>query len=161
MSVTSGLHSLMRYSLVDNPLFFSGCFPDFFLSLGCRSLILICLVVHFLGFILFGVCLASSVSLCVLPVLGHFYPLFLWVLWVLFQSYSTFLPLFGTLMIQMLLVLLLESSRFLKLCSFVFSLFSWLLRLVKFYHTFLSFIDSVLYHLYYWAPLYFFFLFFF
>ena len=55
------MRNLLAFELVfslGNVLFLYGCFQEFFLSLFIRSLITMCLGMHFFGFILFGVCSA-------------------------------------------------------------------------------------------------------
>lgn len=71
MIVTSCFHSFGWGVPLDNALFFSGYFPDFFLSLVFRSLIL-CFAVDVLGFILFSVCPVSYFCMLCFASLGEF-----------------------------------------------------------------------------------------
>lgn len=102
-----------------------------------------CLTMDLLGFVPFGICSASCIclSICVSCQFGgvcsdHFFEYSQ-------TSFSFLLSSWDSEMIKML-VLLLESCRLLRLCSYVFR--SLLPRLVKFYHSF-RFTDSVLRHL--------------
>lgn len=83
--------------------------------------------------------LFADVHLCVLQILGSFYSLS--TLSVLFSFLLSFWDSDTN-------VVLLESHRLLKLCSYVFVLLSQLLRLVKFC-SFLKLTDSLLGHLHY------------
>ena len=111
----------------------------FSLSLTCRRLSFILPWISFgLSCLVFTQFLASAHLFFFLAVLA-----FLSLNTLSFLS-SLCSSLSETLLIQML-VLLLESDRFLRVCSVVFSLFSLFLGL-KFYCSFFKFSDSVLCH---------------
>lgn len=110
-------------AFLDKSLFFSGCFPDVFFVFNLQKVI-IYFAMNFLWFILFSVYSVSCICTFIF---------FLAVLAFLSLNTLSFLlslcsSLSETLLIQML-VLLLESDRFLRVCSVVFSLFSLFLGL--------------------------------
>lgn len=122
--------------------FSQAAFQIFSLSLVCWNLIMMCFPMDFLGFILFGVCSASCICTFVcFAILEEFLAIVslstLSILFFLFCFPS------GTLMTQMLLLLWSPTGSwgFVHLCSVCF------LKLVKFYHSFLRFTNSILFHL--------------